>query len=942
MSSDTKKATFVNYFSWICSNFKLTSNGEDEYFYVEKSNEIKIDLKAKKWSFLGAKSDRNTVWNLNLEENIITMILVLKLLQAGYSKENIILEKSFALGHQKKSGYVDIWLHKDKKQIICIEVKTSKEINNYLNVNGKQIRQLFTYIFQEKNIKIASYYSFDLTSKSDCFYNVEVDDNLKNALNPEDLFDKWNKIFNEKNLLYYKPFDIRIDEKKYKDLKEITVKDSKILFNQFLTILRINAISDKSNAFDKIINLFIAKVFDELGEDKEFSIKSKNDIIVKFEGLKFQHLEGVDTDESFMKRLYDLYKEGMQEYLKKEIIDYSDPEIEITLNSKKSQKILKMIDNLRLKKDNTFAFIEVFDDKTFEENCLIVKEVVGLFANFKFRYNTKSKSLGEFFEDLLNTSLKQEAGQFFTPYPIVDFMINSLPISNIIKKNIQQNKNEILPFFIDYACGSGHFLISYMNRIQQELDNWETKEITNNSVKNKLNSYKTAKFFWVKDYVFGIEKDYRLAKTAKISLFLNGDGEAQILHADGINKFSCEDYSKTILFSNEKKNEKFDFVVSNPPYSVQGYMKNFARNNISEKDGYFELLEEINEKDARIEIMFVERTYQLLKKDRFAAIILPQSFLSQEKYAKTRKWLLERFNILSMFCSADNTFGYTTTSPCILFLRKKSQISKHLDEDLNYKVFLINSPKMFLVSKNTKEVLSKEREFLGYEFSQSRNKSGIKILNDNLVKKYSNQVNEFFLNQEADYNDDNSRTTSISNVILKDEKKNLVIYPRYKKPEQDKKGFYLKDFCSINNNDFDENHAKSLNYIEISNIQNNEITGSFKKGKKNYRIARKGDILISSLTPSSRKVVLLTDKDYRVSKAIHVLRFGSNYVYRDYVYKYLLENRNNVFEICNSLLDGFKITYSKINEFNLMNYVWIQDDGSLDEDLANKNSALSS
>ncbi|CAI2192171.1 14138_t:CDS:2 [Funneliformis geosporum] len=459
-------------------------------------------------------------------------------------------------------------------------------------------------------------------------------------------------------------------------------------------------------------------------EDKQFNIRTREENIIKFEGLKFQFLEDIDTYESFMKRLYDLYKEGIKEYLQKEIVDYSDYEVLTLLNSKKDQKILEMIDDLRLKKDNTFAFLEVFDNKTFKDNCLIVKEIVSLLANFKFRYSDKSKSLGEFFEDLLNTSLKQEAGQFFTPPPLIDFMICSLPIKEIIKQNIQQNKNELLPLFIDYACA--------------------------------------------KDYVFGIEKDYRLAKTTKISLFLNGDGDAQILHADAINKFSCEEFSKSALFSNESRNEKFDFVVSNPPYSVQGYMKNFRKNNIFKGDGTFELLEEINEKDARIEIMFIERTYQLLKKNKFAAIILPQSFLSQEKYAKTRK--------------------------------KKSQISKYANKDSNYQIFLINSPKMFLAAKDTKQTLKKEREFLGYEFSQSRNKSGIKISNNNnLVEKYSNQVRNFFLDKGEPYSDDNSRATLISEIILKDEKENYVIYPRYKKPDSNKKGFYLKDIpCYIN------------------------------------------------------------------------------------------------------------------------------------------------
>ncbi|HAS52127.1 MAG TPA: hypothetical protein DCS21_10460, partial [Gammaproteobacteria bacterium] len=39
---------------------------------------------------------------------------------------------------------------------------------------------------------------------------------------------------------------------------------------------------------------------------------------------------------------------------------------------------------------------------------------------------------------------------------------------------------------------------------------------------------------WARDYVWGIEKDYRLARTAKIALFLHGAGDANILHADGL------------------------------------------------------------------------------------------------------------------------------------------------------------------------------------------------------------------------------------------------------------------------------------------------------------------------------------------------------------------------------------------------------------------------
>ena len=50
-------------------------------------------------------------------------------------------------------------------------------------------------------------------------------------------------------------------------------------------------------------------------------------------------------------------------------------------------------------------------------------------------------------------------------------------------------------------------------------------------------NYPQGEFEWAKDFVYGIEKDYMLVKTTKISTFLNGDGDANIIHADGLDNF---------------------------------------------------------------------------------------------------------------------------------------------------------------------------------------------------------------------------------------------------------------------------------------------------------------------------------------------------------------------------------------------------------------------
>ncbi len=67
------------------------------------------------------------------------------------------------------------------------------------------------------------------------------------------------------------------------------------------------------------------------------------------------------------------------------------------------QKILEKFTKVRLQKSNEFAIKEVFDEETFDENAKVLKEVVELLQNYKFRYTKKQPFLGDFFELLLTT-----------------------------------------------------------------------------------------------------------------------------------------------------------------------------------------------------------------------------------------------------------------------------------------------------------------------------------------------------------------------------------------------------------------------------------------------------------------------------------------------------------------------------------------------------------
>ena len=59
----------------------------------------------------------------------------------------------------------------------------------------------------------------------------------------------------------------------YGKLKTLKEEDSGKIYNQIMEILRHNAISDKPNAFNKLLKLFVCKIIDEdknLEDELEF------------------------------------------------------------------------------------------------------------------------------------------------------------------------------------------------------------------------------------------------------------------------------------------------------------------------------------------------------------------------------------------------------------------------------------------------------------------------------------------------------------------------------------------------------------------------------------------------------------------------------------------------------------------------------------------------
>lgn len=641
-----------------------------------------------------------TTSNFENSENFVVLECVNRLLEKGYAPKNLYLEYKFPLGRSEK-GKLDILVFdNDKKAYLMIECKTwgtefSKEEKKMLKDGG----QLFSYYVQDKATKYLCLYTSRCDKGNVEYKNniIKVDDAWSELTNQKEIHSHWNKNTKDNGIFeeWSNAYDVEIKALVRSRLLPLTKDDSGRIFNQFAEILRHNVVSDKPNAFNKILNLFICKIIDE----------DKNDN----EQVEFQWLEE-DTDESLQIRLNDLYKQGMHRFLDIDVADFSEHDISNTLSNigdTNAQKaIMDMFVKLRLQKNPEFAFIEVYDDDSFKLNARVVREVVELLQPYQFRYGHKQQFLGDFFELLLNTSIKQEAGQYFTPVPITRYIVSSIPIKEMIERKLSANEAEMLPTVIDFACGTGHFLTEYMDRVQSiienEIDIRKAKPIARKKLQGWIDY---DKFGWACDYVYGIDADYRLVKSSKVSSFLNGDGEANIIRANGLDHFEkSKEYKGKLQFTSNddhKDNAQFDILIANPPYSVNAF-----KSTVKYGAESFELFDRLTDKSSEIECLFIERMKQLLKVGGYAAIILPNTILSNTGiYTATREILLKYFKIIAITEFGPNTFMATNTSTVTLFLERREN-SEHK--------YIANAVKTFFDKPKDVTVLGIEKAFSKY------------------------------------------------------------------------------------------------------------------------------------------------------------------------------------------------------------------------------------
>lgn len=343
-----------------------------------------------------------------------------------------------------------------------------------------------------------------------------------------------------------------------------------------------------------------------------------------------------------------------------------------------------------LKKDNIFS--GVFDgNESIDLTDKGLAFIAGELAKYSFLDATVDVK-GLAYETIVSNTLKQEAGQFFTPRNIVRAMVEML------------NPNENTRV-LDPACGSGGFLVMVLDHVRKKIAAEMYPELDEVLITEKYNSYEVNERVrqYAENSIFGFDFDPDLKKAARMNMVMAGDGHANIFHVNSLAYPNWEHpqeiekikqaIEKSLNTMKDITNNytpdargKFDMVFTNPPFGT----KVKVDKEIAER--YY-----LSRYSDAPEVLFIEACYDFLKEGGKMAIVLPDGILGNPNTLPVREWILDKFKILASVDLALEAFlPQVGVQASLLFLEKKTENQRNLVHDggEDYEVFMAIAEKL--------------------------------------------------------------------------------------------------------------------------------------------------------------------------------------------------------------------------------------------------------
>lgn len=374
-----------------------------------------------------------------------------------------------------------------------------------------------------------------------------------------------------------------------------------------------------TTAFDELDKLIFCKIWDEKWRDN--APKTKGEPFA-FQIISYPEdkddKQNTKAKTELEKRIRDLYEHGRKK----------DPEV--------------FKDDIKLDKHKIYTVVQYLQDINLSKTDLDAKGVA--FQSF----------MGEFF--------RGDFGQFFTPKPIVEFIVNSISIDKDWK-------------VLDTSCGSGGFLLHALKAIRDEANEIYGEDAGSASWKDYWHEF-------AEKHLFGIEINEQISRVAKMNMIIHDDGHTNIITNDGLkNNKTLEIENRNLKF----QDGTFDLIMTNPPFgsTIKADEVNYYKEyELFEKNlGITEVKDRISDDNNKkkwrtsqnTEVLFLERCYKYLNEENgYLAIVVPDGILTNSTSQYVRDWLVEKFRILAVVSLPQHTFSHVKAGvkSSVLFLKK--------------------------------------------------------------------------------------------------------------------------------------------------------------------------------------------------------------------------------------------------------------------------------
>lgn len=357
-----------------------------------------------------------------------------------------------------------------------------------------------------------------------------------------------------------------------------------------------------SVAFDELDKLIFCKIWDEkhprkIGQPYDFQL--------------FRD----ETPEDLLERIKGLYEQGRKK----------DPEVfkdDITLTATETLTIVKYFQRINLNK-------------------------------------TDLDSKGKAFETFMGSFFRGDFGQYFTPRPIVKFIVDSLPIDNHSR-------------VLDTSCGSGGFLLHALDKVREQANDFYDK------VKEEKDHFRHWHDFAEKN-LFGIEINDQIARTAKMNMIIHDDGHTNVIASDGLlsdKEMQTKSKNKEFVYGT------FDFIITNPPFgssikqTEKAYMHQY---NLAVKE--VDWLNTTASGKAALrdsqstEVLFLEQCHKFLTEHGYLAVVIPDGILTNSSLQYVRDNIEEMYRIVAVVSMPQTAFSATGAGvkSSVLFVRKHKE-----------------------------------------------------------------------------------------------------------------------------------------------------------------------------------------------------------------------------------------------------------------------------